>query len=129
MAAYDFDTSTKELATTVETEFSNVNYYEMYDWMVALPEDIRKYLNKEMFLVLDEQSIHDRSVTVIDRRPIWVDKNGRIDDYDEDPVYESVMWKRHRVPFEKAWGFWSILYVKHGDESEEFLQNTVREDE
>jgi len=101
----------------------------MYDYLTSLPPESLKDIEKGMFLVLDAESFQDRSVTVIDRSPIWVDKNGRIDDFDEDPVYESVMWKRHRVPFGKAWGFWSILVVKPGDEGEEYLANVVREDE
>ena len=104
----------------------------MYDWIIAFPEEMQKCVIKEFFFVLDEQSVQDRSVTVIARGPIWVDAEGDIDKYGEVPdeeVTETVMWKRYRVPFEKVWDFWSILIIKPGSEGEEFLQNVVREDE
>lgn len=40
---------------------------------------------------------------------------------------QTTLWRKHRIPFEKACFFWLVLASKPGMEGAEFLQNTTRE--
>lgn len=57
----------------------------MYDWMISLPEESHDYVIRSSFLVIDESFVQDRSVTIIYSGPIWVDAEGKIDKYGENP--------------------------------------------
>lgn len=64
------------------------------------------------FLVLDAQSLEDRTVVVIERGREWVQQQEEEDNdrgdlrvHDRNYMAEEGMsvWKKYRVPFEKAW--------------------------
>jgi hypothetical protein len=66
--------------------------------------------------------------------PEWVDSDGnRV--HVEGPVREDdgltkkYAWRKHRVPFEKAFDVWSVIITKPGLEGDEFLEETVRDHE
>jgi hypothetical protein len=107
----------------------------MYDWLTSLPAPIhaQSLVMKAFFLVLDADSATDRSVTLISKGPIWVDKEGKTDEHgevpDEELSHTLFEWRRHRVPFGRLGEFWTVLHVMPGSEGEEYLRNRVREEE
>jgi hypothetical protein len=80
------------------------------------------------FLVLDKQSEEDRKIVIIhetlDRLYI---------DYEKDPdaiskdKKDDTIWRKYRLPFEKACFFVLVLGSKPGDEGDGFLENTTEE--
>jgi hypothetical protein len=52
-----------------------------------------------------------------------------IDEEDEDQITDNemgnIIWRKHRIPFEKACYSWLVLTSKPGDERDEFLQNAT----
>jgi len=76
-------------------------------------------------MVLDEKSVEDRMVVVIEKYHVWEDVEGQVDEMGRDERDDSLtmrsVWKRHRVPFERKIRFSLLLHVKPGVESENFL--------
>lgn len=111
-------------------EFNTTTYFGMYAFITTLPEDHFNKLNKQFFMVLDEQSVKDRKCTLINRYLEWLDPEGNVDEDldDRDDLKEVIAWKRHRITFEKVVDFWAILEVKPGLEGEAFLEDVTWED-
>ena len=80
-------------------------------------------------MVLDEFSITDRRVTIIHKGSEMLNEHGEVDEEDlhMDFLTKRRVWKIHRVPFEKAQEFWSLLDVLPGEEGDQFLQEMRRE--
>lgn len=77
-----------------------------------------------LFMVLDKKSEEDRKVVLISEssRTLYAA------DENEEVRYEgvdNVIWRKHRIPFEKAASFWLLVMGMPGNESDEFLQNTT----
>jgi hypothetical protein len=122
----DFD-RTGDHPKQVETDFNSATYADMYAFIEAITGDKKKVRSVEVafFMVLDKQSEEDRKVVLISKSFACL----YIDEENEEPgdKADSVIWRKHRIPFEKACFFWLVLGAKPGDEGDEFLQNTTRE--
>lgn len=76
-------------------------------------------------MVLDKQSEQDHKILLISKglRSLYDDE------YDQSPkapnTPEDIIWRKHRVPFNKVAFFASIYAAKPGMEGDEFLQNTT----
>lgn len=62
----------------------------------------------------------------------WVNKEGEIDlegpwGREEECLRERTVWRRHRVPFEKAFFYQAMLTAMPGNEGDEFLEETEKE--
>lgn len=116
---------TGEIANQVTTEFSDATYSEMY----AFIEKVRKATGSraiipEPFLVLDNNSVNDRKVVLVDES--W--RTLHAEDENEEIGFkgpDEKIWRRHRVPFENVAFFTGVIISQPGDEGDEFLQNTT----
>ncbi|KAF2106919.1 hypothetical protein BDV96DRAFT_558457 [Lophiotrema nucula] len=126
----------EELSTTLRTEFSNADYFEMNEFIdskvVSLPYEQARTLYKDFFMVLDEQSVKDRTVIVVDRTWERLDPEGNIVEDDtlseREDVTRGTVWRVHRVPYDKALNFYLDLSMNPGMEGEEFLEEVIRPD-
>jgi hypothetical protein len=109
----------------VKTDFASATYADMYQFLQTKLDDGR--LLSSFFLVLDERSVDDRKVVLIHKSLRFL--HGSVEEQErlgEDEL-EQILWRKHRIPFEKACGFVCLLMVKPGDEGDEFLVNTARD--
>jgi hypothetical protein len=115
---------TGELAEGVKTDFSSATYADMYQHLQTI---LNGRLDSSFFLVLDKKSVEDRKVVLIHKslRGLHVDVEEE-DRLTQDEL-SAILWRKHRIPFEKACAFWLLVSVKPGDEGDEFLQNTARD--
>jgi hypothetical protein len=87
----------------------------------------RKNLNLDYFIVLDAASEQDRQVVLITKslRSLYVenkeDDMRRLCELGKD----DFIWRKHRIPFEKACKFWLVLMAEPGMEGDEFLLHEV----
>jgi hypothetical protein len=121
---------TGEIAQQVKTEFKNATYAEMSMFVDRICEetDSRRTISN-LFMVLDKKSEEDRKVVLIHKtsRTVYAMCDNARTDID-GPVYEGaddILWRRHRIPFEKAAFLWLLVMSQPGDEGDEFLQNTT----
>jgi hypothetical protein len=121
---------TGDLPKQVDTEFKNASFADMYVAVESIVEDKdRKNTNgiiPSFFMVLDKQSATDRKVVLIDKglRCFYVneDEEYKVCDHSND----DILWRKHRIPFEKVCFFWLVLEAKPGMEGDEFLEKTAR---
>lgn len=127
----DYLSSTADLSTTIKTKFSTSTYSDLDAFIATLPKERFSTLRTAYFLVLDEQSVKDRKVTIIDKDVEWVDADGEV--YEgvptgrDDNLRKRRVWRRYRVPFEETFNVWVLLDVMPGMVGEEFLEEIIRE--
>jgi hypothetical protein len=121
---------TGEITQQVKTEFKDATYAGMSE-LVDKVEKTSPRIIANLFMVLDKKSEEDRKVVLIDKtsRTVYAMRDNAGTDND-DVVYEGaddILWRKHRIPFEKAAFLWLLLMSKPGDEGDEFLENTTYE--
>ena len=83
-------------------------------------------------MVLDEQSVKDRAVTLVHKTAEFVDVDGNVrEDFvmgeeEAECLTERSVWRIHRIPYEEAVDFYLLLDVKPGMEGNEFLKELIR---
>jgi hypothetical protein len=124
----DFD-RTGDLPKQVETDFNSATYADMYAFIEEITGDKKNVRSVEVafFMVLDKQSEEDRKVVLISKSLSCLYIDAENEDGITDDEMKSIIWRKHRIPFEKACFFWLLLGAKPGDEGDEFLQNTTKE--
>lgn len=120
---------TGDLPEQVKTDFNSATYADMYEFIETIPKDRKKAVGTDpgFFMVLDKQSEEDRKVVLIDKSlgSLYIDKAN--EDVVADDGTNDTIWRKHRIPFEKACFFFLVLMSHPGDEGDEFLQNTTKE--
>jgi hypothetical protein len=115
---------TGDLAQQVKTEFSNASYAEMFAMAEqAETTDPRSIISK-LFMVLDKQSEEDRKVVLISQSSRTLYTEDENDAVWFDGV-DDIIWRRHRIPFEKAASFWLLVMAMPRNDGDEFLQNST----
>jgi hypothetical protein len=115
---------TGELAQQVKSEFSNATYAEMSAMAEQAKKTNPRSIISELFMVLDKKSEEDRKVVLISRSSRTLYTQDENDEVRFDGV-DDIIWRRHRIPFEKAASFWLLVSAMPGDDGDEFLQNST----
>jgi hypothetical protein len=115
---------TGELAQHVKTEFSNATYAEMSAMAEQAKKTDPRSIISELFMVLDEKSEEDRKVVLISRSSRTLYTKDENDEVRFDGV-DDIIWRRHRIPFEKAASFWLLVMGMFGNDGDEFLQKST----
>lgn len=112
-----------------ETEFKDISYAELSVFVDKLHKQVNSIrIDTHLFMVLDKESEEDRKVVLIHEtsRALYAMLDYVGTDR-EDVRYEGVddiLWRKHRIPFEKAAFFWLLTGGQPSDEGDEFLQST-----
>jgi hypothetical protein len=118
---------TGDLPEQVKTDFISATYADMYVFIKKIPKDMKNSvgIDRSLFMVLDKKSEEDRKVVLISQglASLYVDEENENEVTDNG--MGEIIWRKHRIPFEKASYFWLVLASKPGDEGDEFLQNTT----
>jgi hypothetical protein len=121
---------TGNLPEQVKSEFTSATYADMSLFIATTLKDRPDMdfgAEEPFFMVLDEQSKEDRNVVLISKGSACLYADEENEDGMTDEEMREVMWRRHRIPFEKACFFWLVLASKLGTEGDEFLLNVTRE--
>jgi hypothetical protein len=112
---------TGEITQKVKTEFKNATYAEMSVLADKISSDVKGVVAGE-FMVLDKKSEEDREVILINKSlRIFYTQDKNTEDENED----EIIWRKHRIPFEKAAFFWLAVMTESGNEGDDFLQSTT----
>jgi hypothetical protein len=119
---------TGEITQQVKTEFKDATYAGMSE-LVDKVEGTSPRIISNLFMVLDKESEEDRKVVLIHKtsRTVYAMCDNAGTDID-GPVYEGaddILWRKHRIPFDKVAFLWLLVMSQPGDESDEFLQKTT----
>ncbi|KAF2489742.1 hypothetical protein BU16DRAFT_163731 [Lophium mytilinum] len=119
---------TDRISTTVKTKFSSATWQEMRDTVLELGEQEPPNIHTLYFLILDKQSIEDRRVIVMQRDGKYVNAEGQ-ECWPVPGDYATWInvWKRHRVPFEKAWVTVAMIDTHGGLDEEPYLEEVMEE--
>jgi hypothetical protein len=122
---------TECITTSLQSEFRSMSWPDLRNSFLALSKPVAWTIHTWLFLVLDEQSIHDRKVVLTIRGREWYTEEGGL--WESYPVMrkgltEYTTWKKYRVPFEEVCDCISLLNAKGGLKgAEPELQEVVRE--
>lgn len=87
---------TEQINKAVKTQLSSATWAEIKASFLALAEPNSKNVITGDFLILDQQALQDRTVVIIEKGAEWAVR-------EDDGVREkTVVWKKYRVPYEKA---------------------------
>jgi hypothetical protein len=100
-----------------------------------------QHMNIRLFMILDEQSASDQNILLFHRQAEWAKPDGTrlpcdpkelgwIDD--EDQYEPKTIWRRFRIPFDKAEFYWLALEISgvgnfEDDESNEEYRQYLQE--
>ncbi|KAF2190700.1 hypothetical protein K469DRAFT_657226 [Zopfia rhizophila CBS 207.26] len=127
----DLQSETEEISTTIKTEFSSATWDGIRDTFIAIAEPNSQTIHTQFFLIVDEQSTKDRRVIIMHRSRLRVTPKGDewrgIFPNERDDLRKITVWKRHRVPFEKAFETTALMDVHGGLETEPYLEEVKKE--
>jgi len=92
---------TKRIDAPVSTDFHSPSWPQLKEAFIALSEPNDSFILTAFFLVLDEQSMRDRSVVIIEKDAEWFKSDGT--EATDTSGAKFTVWKTYRVKFEKAW--------------------------
>ncbi|KAI9692711.1 MAG: hypothetical protein M1820_009416 [Bogoriella megaspora] len=124
----DFKSRTNSLDSSANTQLGSATYSQLRGLFRKLvDQEDPAPLSIDQFMILEEQSISARNVVIYHREEEWVhpdgtrfpcdltelgrDVHGRDD---EDQFAPKIVWRRYRVPYEKAEFHWLVLESKGG---------------
>ncbi|KAF2105580.1 hypothetical protein BDV96DRAFT_592324 [Lophiotrema nucula] len=119
------------IRSSVKTEFSNAPWEDIKTAFIQFAEPHSRVVHTTFFLTLDEQSKNDRRVVIVHKTHEYrTAADGREVDPSvpsKEEITKFVVWKRHRVPFEKACMTYCLLQADGGLDEEPYLQSVDRE--
>jgi hypothetical protein len=114
----------------VKTDFKDATYAEIFEFVEKIDKSSRRII-AHLILVLDKKSEEDRKVVLIQKTSRTLYAMIQNAENDEDGLEyegaEDILWRKHRIPFEKVAFFWTLVAAQPGDEGDDFLQNTTYE--
>jgi hypothetical protein len=96
-----------QISATLKTEFQSASWEQIRRSFKNFVERDSISIHPVVFLILDKQSIEDRKVIVVhEGAGQWFTPEGDYADntmQDRNDLIKKNVWKKYRVPFEKAW--------------------------
>ncbi|KAL9082346.1 MAG: hypothetical protein Q9165_008913, partial [Trypethelium subeluteriae] len=137
----DTGSRTNDIATAVRSELKSATYQELRILFRNIVDLSDQNLSPALFLILDEQSVRERQVLIVEWETEWVNEvdGTRIEcdprsigEENADQYTQKVIWRRWRVPFEKAEPYWLPLsrqgpYNLEGEGGDEYFQEYLQD--
>ncbi|KAH7074725.1 hypothetical protein BKA63DRAFT_320098 [Paraphoma chrysanthemicola] len=98
----------KHIDGTVKNEFRSANWEHIRTAFKELYDQKPKEIDPVIFFILDQQSIEDHKVIIMNKiTPAWFTQEGEYawpETMEEtEGLVRRFVWNKYRVPFEKAW--------------------------
>ncbi|RAR14548.1 hypothetical protein DDE83_002122 [Stemphylium lycopersici] len=99
---------TPKIDSVVPTQLGSATWEQLKSAYISFCDSGAASLDGNTFLILDQQSIQDRSVIIMNKGPLEETPEGDKDpfttlDIDYEVLAKMNAWWKYRVPFEDAW--------------------------
>jgi hypothetical protein len=99
--------ATKTIISPAQTEFKATPqaWLDLISPFTTM-SSANSYVHTEFFLILDEQSMEDRKVVMVNKNCLFYTPDGmKWAPGNRDDLVKVTLWKRYRVPFDKVFEF------------------------
>ena len=105
----------EQIDTTIKTQFDSASWEQIRSSYKKLSERDPKRIHPIGFLILDQQSVEDRKVIILQEVELkgqWFTPEGDYADItmeSRDDLVKRTVWHKYRVPFDKAFDVQSAI--------------------
>ncbi|KAF2827118.1 hypothetical protein CC86DRAFT_466847 [Ophiobolus disseminans] len=97
-------TRTEHIDKVVKTHFTSSPWPDLKAAFLELYNKHPSTVSPTVFLILDQQSMEDRTVIIIEKGMDWLKDDGTLAHNTGEPdVATYTVWRKYRVGFEEAW--------------------------